>query len=291
MRDIITILSCVTYVSVYLLACRWFVGDWKQVVDLPDLPRTDVPCIGITEHGGLYHNFWKFPHMIVAGSTGYGKTNFIKSLISQVNGEIILIDLKGGDDYGKCTAIDISRARIELERVTKVLMKKKRKERVYVIVDEAGELMPPKWMKKEDKEDYYRCLIAVNQIARLGRSKNISLIYCTQYPTSDIVDKQIKQCAETKMCFRLPAQVASLVVLDEVGAEQLPSGMFGLGIYKRDSKHLVRSYKFMERDGWDAKVRTEEIERSRNIEVCEENEVCNGGVTHDYESEWFSLNE
>src|SRR5699024_3085898 len=204
--------------------------------------------------GTVYHNFKKFAHMIVAGTTGYGKTNFIKCLISQLNGEIILIDMKGGFDYGKVTATNIKQARIELEKVT-AEMKQRRQSHIYVVVDEAGELLAPAHLTRKESTEYLACQSCISEIARLGRGFNVHLIYATQYPTKDILSGQIKQNAETRICFRLPTEIASRVALDESGAEELPSGQYGMGIYKKDYKLPFKGFEFVERDGWDVKVR------------------------------------
>ncbi|WP_139343318.1 helicase HerA domain-containing protein [Virgibacillus siamensis] len=246
-----------------------FTGNWKKNTKLPELPRSNSVIIGKYETGLMYHNFNKFAHMIVAGTTGYGKTNFIKCLISQLNGEIILIDMKGGFDYGIVTATDIQQARTELESVT-AQMKQRRKSHIYVIVDEAGELLPPDHLKRhDDKEPYLACLSAISEIARLGRGFNTHLIYATQYPTKDILNGQVKQNAETRICFRLPTDVASRVALDEKGAEELPSGQFGLGIYKKDYKMEFKAFEFVERDGWDAKVRNPQTKGSTDTFTIE----------------------
>ena len=258
-----------SFVFFYWLGMEIFKGNWIKNVKLPLLPRTNMSVVlGKYENGYVYHNFRKFAHMIVAGTTGYGKTNFLKCLISQLNGEIVLIDLKGGFDYGKVTAIDIKQARIELEKVT-AEMKQRRQSHIYVIVDEAGELLAPAHLTRKESTDYLACQVAISEIARLGRGFHVHLIYATQYPTKDILNGQVKQNAETRICFRLPTEIASRVALDESGAEELPAGQFGLGIYKKDYKMLIKSFEFVERDGWDVKVRNPQKQRSQDTFTIE----------------------
>src|SRR5690606_7687190 len=72
---------------------------------LENIKDWQVP-IGYTFKEFIKHDFEKRPHMIVAGSTGYGKSEFIKLLISVLtinNPEYVrfhLIDLKGGSELG-----------------------------------------------------------------------------------------------------------------------------------------------------------------------------------------------
>lgn len=236
---------------------------------LPQLERTLNVEIGNSEIGKVYHNFLKYPHMIVAGTTGYGKTNFINCLISQLNGKIILIDMKGGFDYKKASATNIYEAEQKLNNVIRT-MRKKRKEHIFVIVDEAGELLPPSYLTKVDeKKPYNKCLENCSEIARIGRGFNVHLIYCTQYPTSDIVPRQIKQNCDGVLCFRLKTEIASRVVLDEEGAEQLPAGQYGLGIYKTDRKILVQTYLYQQREGDDENVITSKKQGSENTVIFE----------------------
>ncbi|QBP06972.1 DNA translocase [Virgibacillus phage Mimir87] len=258
------IIYCLTFMSFYWLGLEVFKPNWEKDEQLPILPRTNTSVVmGKYEDGYVYHNFKKFAHMILAGTTGYGKTNFIKCLISQLNGEIILIDLKGGFDYGRVTATDIVQARVELEQVT-AEMKQRRQSHIYVIVDEAGELLAPAHLTRKESADYLACQSCVSEIARLGRGFHVHLIYATQYPTKDILSGQIKQNAETRICFRLPTDIASRVALDESGAEELPSGHYGMGIYKKDYKLPMKSYEFVERDGWDVKIRNPQRKGSQD---------------------------
>lgn len=219
-------------------------------------------CIGVSDKGKVYHDFRKNPHMVVAGTTGYGKTNFINCLISQLDGEIVLIDLKGGFDYDKVSAVNIYQAEKVLCDVVKG-MRVRRKEHIFVIVDEAGEMLPPSYVNKEEKAVYLKCLRWVSEIARIGRGFHVHLIYCTQYPTSDVLPRQIKQCSETRVCFRLPTEIASRVAIDQEGAEMLPSGLYGLCIYKTDMVRMVKTFKYVERNGACERVR-EKKEKNRD---------------------------
>lgn len=265
------IIYAITYLISYYVFVDLFTSfsGWKKDKKLPELERSNKVVIGRSEKGLVYHDFNKYTHMIIAGSIGYGKTNFIKTLISQLDGEIVLIDLKGGFDYDhKETASNITEARYELERVINK-MRKLRKDHIYVIIDEGGELLPPDHFTKKEASDYLECLTHISEIGRLGRAFKTHLIYATQYPTADILPRQVKQCCETRLCFRLPTEIASRVVLDEPGAEELPSGVRGLGLYKRDTKFMFKAYQFIERDGWCEKIRKKENKGTEDYFIIE----------------------
>ena len=215
--------------------------------------------VGEYSGGRFYHNYNKISHMIVAGHTGYGKTNFLKVLIKQLLGDVILLDLKGGKDYDfNVTATDIESCERWLSWVHKELRERmndrsgKKYRRIFVVIDEAAELLVPSYMsgRSEEAKVYQRCLWHCSEIARLGRSFKISLVWCTQYPVSDVLPRQIKQNAECRVVFRLPTGYASEVALDEVGAEELPWGVAGRCIYKLDRKYEVQIYESVnENDG------------------------------------------
>lgn len=241
-RDIITIFGCFISSMLWWATVGLLSGNKMKKEKLPKMKRSNSVAIGNSEHGVIYHDFNKFPHMIISGTTGYGKTNFINCLVAQLNADIVLIDLKDGDDFAVTSATNIHDAESQLREVVRT-MKEKRERHVFVIVDEAGQMIPPSYAKKDhEKEPYLKCLEYCSEIARLGRSRKVHLIYCTQYPTADILPRQIKSCADTRICFRLPTNIQSNVAIDEGGAEELPFGEYGLGIYKTDRKVLVQTY-------------------------------------------------
>lgn len=200
--------------------------------------------IGIGLDGVVTHDFNKFPHMIVAGTTGYGKTNFLKTVMKELKGKVIYLDLKSPD--------------VEIEDVEAILegveLKKRRRgggERLFIVVDEAAELLPPSHFTRKEAKVYHNCLYLCGQIARLGRELNVSLIYCTQYPTADVLPREIKQNAEARVVFRLPTEVASRVALDESGAEKLPRGIRGRALYKTDSVQTIQTFVYgVEGEEW-----------------------------------------
>lgn len=219
--------------------------------------------LGIGYTGEIYHNFIKYPHMVVAGHTGYGKTELIKSIIPQLDGEVVLIDMKPGEStYPIVSAGNVLEALSCLEQVVSNFGKNR--EHVFVIIDEAAQLLPPDFLKsKEEKMPYLKCQKYIHDIASMGRSLKVHLIFATQYPTANVIPGWVKQNCETRVVFRLPTKVASGVALDEEGAENLPAGLPGRAIYKNDSKMMMQSYIY--KGGFeDVKIRGSKKERIRD---------------------------
>ena len=226
--------------------------DWK------------VP-VGITRglNAFRYHDFEKFPHLVLGGATRYGKSNFINSMITSLlqskpdHVKLFLIDLKGGIElcdyenikqtvsiaYEPEEALTTLQAAYDLMRDNQRKMRslgKKNvqeagiKERCFVIIDEVGELNPAEATNKEDKALKIQCQTLMSQIARLGAGLGFRQILATQYPTGDVIPRQCKQNSDAKIAFRVQSATASRVVLDEVGAEDLPQ-IVGRAIYQTAS--------------------------------------------------------
>lgn len=231
--------------------------------------------IGATRSQVIYHDFEKLQHLIVAGMTRYGKTVFLKMLITTLiskqpkHVKFTLLDLKGGlafQRFKNCSQVNcVSRNATEslkvLESIHKEMEKRMEtflskgyedvkeanlKERHFIIIDEAAELAPQGITDPEQKKIRAQCQHLASEIARIGAGIGYRLIFCTQYPTADTLPRQIKQNAVSKVCFVLDTETGSRVVLDESGAEKLPL-IKGRAIYKTDRRITVQT-PFIEND-------------------------------------------
>lgn len=236
--------------------------DFRQFrqLNMPELPKSNSK---VWLCDGIYHNFNKHTHLSVSGHTGYGKTNIIKVIMEQINGEIVLVDLKGGIDYDNVSCTEIEDAVEVLEDVAGKL-KQLNRYHTFVIIDEAYEMQVPAHMTRKEGYAYLKCQQYVSEIARLGRASKVHLIYATQYPTREVLPGQIKQNCESRVVFRLPTEIASRVALDEMGAEELPGGLSGRAIYKTDRKVEIQTYLFEKGRASNAKVRTKKEKGSGN---------------------------
>ncbi|AMW99186.1 FtsK/SpoIIIE domain-containing protein [Rummeliibacillus stabekisii] len=228
--------------------------NWNE--ELLKTGTWSVP-IGYTRNGNVIrHDFDKDKHLIIAGATGYGKSAILK-LISTVlinqqpdNTELSLIDLKGGSAFHRfrnCKQVqNYSRDPEEAEKILIDIQKRmnhsfenvvdkgfedvkeaKVKKRHFVIIDEAADLT-----------EYKKAMTIITDIARRGRSAGYYLIFCTQYPTMQVIPPQTKRNIIARLCYVVDTDTASRVVLDESGADKLPD-IPGRGIYKNTVKRFV----------------------------------------------------
>jgi DNA segregation ATPase FtsK/SpoIIIE, S-DNA-T family len=193
----------------------------------------------------------KMPHLLIAGTTGSGKSvciiaittclvmnnapsdlrlvmidpkmvelirfNGIPHLMGKVETEIerILAVFRWtlGEMDNRYRLFEEVRAR-DLEAYNKKMERKKQATlpRIVVIVDELADLM----MTFPDQTE--QCLV---RLAQMARATGIHLIVATQRPSTDIVTGVIKANFPARISFTVASSVDSRVILDTSGAESL----------------------------------------------------------------------
>lgn len=239
-------------------------------------------CAGQSREGTIYHDFETIPHLVVAGTTRYGKSVYLKNVITTLihiqpaAARLTLIDLKGGLAFNRfaqarqveTVAKDAGEA-LEALRDIHATMKQRQasflakgvedvrearqKHRDFIIIDEAAELASQGETDKEAKKVKAECEHIIAEIARIGGGLGYRLIFATQYPTADTLPRQVKQNCDARLCFRLQTEVASRVVLDDAGAETLPY-IKGRAIYQTDRRQIVQT-PYIENDFIDRTIR------------------------------------
>lgn len=225
---------------------------------LSKLKGWEVP-IGITRaQKYIKHDFDKIAHMIVAGTTDFGKSNALKVMITALiqrkpdDVTFTLIDLKGGLSFSRfrdCKQVETvaKNPKQALEALKKVqermndtmdyldangyedIKEAGVKDRHFIVIDEAADIA-----------DDSNCQELIKDIARRGRAAGYRLLYATQYPTTETVPSQVKRNCIGRLCFVLDTDIASRAVLDEGGADKLPL-IQGRAIYKAHGKHVVQT--------------------------------------------------
>jgi S-DNA-T family DNA segregation ATPase FtsK/SpoIIIE len=206
----------------------------------------------------------EMPHLLIAGTTGSGKTVCVNSLISSIlfkarpdEVKFILIDPKMVElahFYGiphllhpiiseaKKAFVCLSWAVEEMERRYRLLAEDgarnidiynkngARLPYIVIVVDELADLMV---VAKESIET------AIQRLAQLSRAVGIHLILATQRPSVDVVTGVIKANFPARISFKVSSKVDSRTVLDVMGAEKL-LGKGDLLFLKPGAAKLIR---------------------------------------------------
>lgn len=186
----------------------------------------------------------KQPHVLIAGSTGSGKSVIINSLVytalynAPTEIGFILIDPKRvelvefselphtqiyASEPDQITAALDAAVQIMEQRYTAMQAQRQKKstERdIYIIIDELADLLTTQ--KRET-------LPMLQRLAQLGRAANLHLIAATQRPTKDILSGQLTVNLDSRLALRCPTAQDSRNIINSAGAETLPR--FGYGYY------------------------------------------------------------
>ncbi|MDB4861514.1 DNA translocase FtsK [bacterium] len=251
-------------------------------------------CIGKDISGNIeVIDLSKTPHLLVAGTTGSGKSVFINTLLTSIlykfspeELRLILIDPKMlelsvyNDIAHLLTPVvtEPKKAIIALKWVCKEMERRyslmneegtrslegynlKSVEKlpfIVVFIDEMADLM----MTAGKEVEHY-----VQRLAQMARACGIHLVMATQRPSVDIITGSIKANFPSRISFQVASKYDSRTVLGEVGAEQLLGN--GDMLMSKNGSSLVRYQSAFISDSEVNKL-IKEIKRSQKVEYLEE---------------------
>ncbi len=228
----------------------------RDVMESESFAEIDSPlrlCLGqdVSGHPAVA-DLTAMPHLLIAGTTGSGKSVCINAIIAALllqntpdDLKFLMVDPKRVE----LTGYDgiphlLSKVVVEMERVTSALqwvlremdgryrrfsevrathirdynervaphLGEKRLPYIVVVIDELADLM---MMAPQETER------AVCRIAQMARATGIHLVIATQRPSVDVVTGLIKANFPARIAFNVASSVDSRVILDMPGAEQL----------------------------------------------------------------------
>lgn len=230
--------------------------------------------IGVSPLGKVTYSLNVYPHMLIGGTTGSGKTVLLKVLLHQCiqkNYEVVIADFKGGVDFNEAWSkealILMNKAAVisklediisELERRKELFRSRMRKniqefnvydsgglQRIVFACDEIAELLDKNGLLKEEKQEVEKIEKYLSTIARQGRAFGIHLFVATQRPDATILTGQIKNNIDYRVCGRAD-NVLSQIILDNTdAASQIPKD--DLGMFLNQNGLLFKSYMLEER--------------------------------------------
>ena len=212
------------------------------------------------------------PHMLIAGTTGSGKTIFLQSMLvsllyqfSADDMELLIVDPKQTDFiffeglphlYNGKVIIDAEQALEMLHRINTIDKEErtallracrskdiasynqknpnKKMKRLVIVIDEYSDLIQAAEMNGSRKAFEKNLLMLLQRVRNLG----IHFIIATQRPSTQIVTGALKAVIPFRVSFRLPSHTDSQTILDMPGAENLLGKGDMLMVTDSDTKRM-----------------------------------------------------
>ena len=223
----------------------------REVIESDEFKKFDSPlAMGLGKDIAgkpIIADIGKMPHLLIAGSTGSGKSVCVNTLINSIlykanpdEVKFLLIDPKVVElaNYNgiphllipvvtdpKKAANALNWAVTEMNRRYKLFADASVKDitsynekaqdklpKIVIIIDELADLM---MVSANDVEDY------ICRLAQMARAAGMHLIVATQRPSVDVITGVIKANIPSRIAFAVSSQTDSRTILDMGGAEKL----------------------------------------------------------------------
>jgi DNA segregation ATPase FtsK/SpoIIIE-like protein len=219
-------------------------NDTRETVELFE-PSDNHPltiAVGKTVDGELLSiNLGQMPHLLVAGTTGSGKSTFINAMLVSLlkhatpkQVQLVLVDPKmveltpyeGVEHLLRPVVTEVDEAIEALNSLVEEMEERYQVMReagvrhidglgypyIVCVIDELADLMMAATSKVEGP---------IVRLAQKARAAGIHLVLATQRPSVDVVTGLIKANIPSRLAFAVRSHVDSRVILDEGGADQL----------------------------------------------------------------------
>jgi hypothetical protein len=215
-----------------------------------------------------WFNFEDHPHVLIAGSSGGGKSTHINGMIATIASmnrpdevRLVMVDLKGGVELGHWRGLkhlmgnivktpagilealqsvrEVMENRLELFEAIKAknLSSYNAKSaepmpRIIVFIDEMATLIG---LGELTTEIHNELRVLTSQ----GRAAGIHMVLATQHPSIDVVPGWIKTNMGIRIATKMPSHSASQVILDTISAALLPGGIPGRMVFSIGREELT----------------------------------------------------
>lgn len=169
------------------------------------------------------------PHLLIGGTTGSGKSVFLKSLVHQLSKKylnLVLIDPKGGSTFGdyadKKHCVLVNSAKDADAMIGDLIEEMEQRYHgktfnnvmpLVLVIDELADLL----------SQHKGIAPQLIRLAQKGREARIHLILATQRPDAKILEGLLRSNLPSRVAFKVQNQTESRIILGTTGAEHLQS--------------------------------------------------------------------
>ena len=263
---------------------------FKSVVNSPEFAEADsllTLAIGKTTSGEISTlNLGKMPHLLIAGTTGSGKSVCINTIICSIlyratpdEVKFVMIDPKkvemtlyrALEDYHLLKMEDISEPIVTSvdNAILALRALEKEMDRRYNVLAEALVRNIGEYNKKMKKDGQYimpYIILVVDELAdlmmlsakdveapiarlaQLARAVGIHLVIATQRPSVDVITGVIKANFPSRIAFQVASKIDSRTIIDQPGADKLigRGDMLHLGTGSSDAFRMHNAFLSLE---------------------------------------------
>lgn len=225
--------------------------DLKEMLNnqefLKNKEKLLIPFGRMLGNKDLFVDLFKLPHLLIGGSTGSGKSNFlhciINSLIKKFNSEemkFILVDNKRVEFtvYNEVPHLLTAPIFETSKTINALCWLINEMEKRYKLLEDAEVMNIAEYNKKEKKkipyilfiEDEFADDVYANKkefenkiviLLQMGRAVGLHIILSTSRPSKEVIRNMIGANITTRLCFSLCCASDSKEVLFQAGAEKL----------------------------------------------------------------------
>jgi S-DNA-T family DNA segregation ATPase FtsK/SpoIIIE len=221
--------------------------------------------VGDSANGLLVVDIRDLPHLLIAGSTGGGKSAFFRQMFvcllrCSPHIQIYLIDLKRGvevKEFAQLPNVRIAKDEAEAVQLLQALkdeMQKRfvfmeknslkkidpslhKKDLIVVGIDEASVLYGKTSVSKAKKELVAKARDLTDELAKLARAAGIHLVIATQKAIKESLDTKALENLTGRMIFKMSTHAGSNTALGNVKAYSLPD-IKGRGIWAGGNQYI-----------------------------------------------------
>jgi S-DNA-T family DNA segregation ATPase FtsK/SpoIIIE len=237
--------------------------------------------IGESLGGFLTQDISSLPHMLIAGTTGGGKSVFFKQVLisllkSTDNLQLYLLDLKKGvemrpfedlpnvkviktEDHAVAVLrnlkdeMDRRFTYMEKHKLKEIDPKKHKMDKIIIGVDEASVLYTKSKSNSAKNRLIEEARELTDELIKLSRAAGIHLILATQKVTKETIDTKVQENIGGRMCFKMNTLQGSMTVLGNKKALSLPD-IKGRGIWATGNKFVEVQAPFLSEDELEGEI-------------------------------------